>query len=258
MHNIKLTIQYDGTRYAGWQFQKNALSIQEVIERALKKITGENVTLTGSGRTDSGVHARAQIANFKTSSKIPLKNLLMALNSVLPKDIVVTHIDQVRPDFNSQHDAKRKSYRYTIVNNDYLSPFVRRFAAKCFYNLDIGAMRHAARYLVGRHDFTSFQTKDLRESSAVRTIKKIRIEKTGEMIYIDIEANGFLYNMARNIVGTLVEAGRGKISAEKVECILKNKDRALSGPTMPAKGLCLMKVYYPAAHLSGERKSKAF
>jgi len=245
MRNIKLTIQYDGTRYAGWQTQKNAKAIQQVIEGAIKRITGEKVNLTASGRTDAGVHAKAQIANFKTHSKLPLKNIRMALNSNLPRDIVVTGVEEAAAKFNSQHSARSKIYRYTIFNNDFMDPFLRKFAAKCFFRLDTKLMRKAAGHLIGRHDFTSFRTEDgEKDKDCVRTVKKIDIEKRGDLIYIDLEADGFLYNMARSIVGTLVEAGRGKIRAEAVRDILSKRDRRFSGPTMPAKGLCLMEVKY--------------
>ncbi|MDD5136867.1 MAG: tRNA pseudouridine(38-40) synthase TruA, partial [Candidatus Omnitrophica bacterium] len=209
MRNIKLTIRYDGTRYAGWQSQKNGRAIQDVIQDAIKGVTRERVALIGSGRTDAGVHAEAQIANFRTKSKIPLKNIRMALNSRLPRDIAVTHIEEAALKFNAQKCAKSKLYRYTIMNNDYMDPLVRHFAAKSFYKLNIGSMRKASGLLKGRHDFRSFQATDGEEKSSVRTIKDIKIEKDGHMIYIYIEANGFLYNMARNIAGTLVEVGRG-------------------------------------------------
>lgn len=244
MRNIKLTIQYDGTRYSGWQFQKNGRSIQETIQNAIKQITGEKASLTGSGRTDAGVHAEAQVANFRTRSKIQLKNLQMALNSALPKDIVISRIAQAGPAFSSQHDAKTKLYRYTIANNNFVNPLIRHFAAKCFYRLDMAAMQKASRHLLGRHDFKSFQARDDIEREPTRTVRRIKFAKKGDLIYIYIEADGFLYNMARNIVGTLIEAGRGKISADSVKGILLKKGRRFSGPTMPARGLCLVKVRY--------------
>lgn len=244
MRNIKLTIRYDGTQYAGWQSQKNGLAIQDVIQGAIKVITLESVSLIGSGRTDAGVHAEAQVANFKTKSKIPLKKLQMALNSRLPRDIAITHIEEAGTKFNAQKSAKSKLYRYTIVNNDYMDPLVRHFAAKCFYKLDINLMRKAAKYLVGRHDFKSFRTTDGEEKNSVRTIKNIKIEKDGNSVYIYIEANGFLYNMVRSIVGTLVEIGRGKFAVSGMKDILLKRNRKFSGPTMPAKGLCMVRVLY--------------
>jgi tRNA pseudouridine38-40 synthase len=244
MRNIKLTIRYDGTNYSGWQSQKNGLAIQDVIEKVIAKITGAHSHLTGSGRTDAGVHALAQVANFKTRSKIPLKNLQMALNTALPKDIVIYHAEEVGPKFDAQRSAKSKLYRYVIMNNNFLDPFIRRYAAKSFYKLDIKRMKKAAKYLVGRHDFRSFQAVDGIERDSVRTVRHITIEKDADLIYIDIEANGFLYNMVRNIAGTLVEVGRGRYSVENVKEILRKKDRRCSGPTMPAKGLRLVRVSY--------------
>ena len=244
MRNIKLTIRYDGTRYSGWQSQKNGRAIQDVIQDTIKTITDERVSVIGSGRTDAGVHAEAQIANFRTRSRLPLKNIRMALNSRLPKDIAITHIEEAGPGFNAQKSAKSKLYRYTIMNNDYMDPLVRHFAAKSFYRLNLDLMRKAASYLIGRHDFRSFRAADGKEKNSVRTVKNIKIEKSGDLVYIYIEANGFLYNMARNIVGTLIEVGRGKFKAVDVKKILLKRDRRLSGPTMPAKGLCMVAVKY--------------
>ena len=244
MRNIKLTIRYDGTRYAGWQSQKNGLAIQDVIQAAIKKITGQVVSLIGSGRTDAGVHAEAQVANFKTKSALPLNKLRMALNSMLPGDIAITKVEETDRKFNAQKSARSKLYRYTIMNNDYMDPLVRHFASKCFYELDISAMRKAAKHLVGSHDFKSFQTTDGVEKNSIRTIKNIKIEKSGDLVYIYIEANGFLYNMARSIVGTRVEVGRGKFEIDSVKKIISRRNRRFSGPTMPAKGLCMVAVKY--------------
>ncbi len=243
IRNIKLTVQYDGTHYAGWQFQKNASTIQEVLSETIERITGRKVSLIGSGRTDSGVHAKAQVANFKTYSAILLKKMRMALNSNLPEDIVVTRIEEVDIKFNAQRDARSKLYRYTIFNGNFVDPFIRRYVSKCFYKLDLNAMRRASKGLLGRHDFKSFQAKDGRERNSIRTIKSIKIEKEGNLVYIYVEADGFLYNMVRNIAGTLIEIGRGKMR-EEIGQILKKKDRRFSGPTAPAQGLCLLKVSY--------------
>ena len=244
MRNIKLTIRYDGTNYSGWQFQKNARSIQEAIQRSLKRIVREKVNLVGSGRTDAGVHAASQVANFRTRSVIPLKNIQMALNSILPRDIIISQIEEAPVSFNSQHDARSKLYRYTISNGYFVDPFLRKFASGCLYKLNITSMRKAVRHLKGRQDFKSFQAKGGGERDSVRRIKKIKIEKEGNLVYIYIEADGFLYNMVRNIVGTLIDVGRGKIAPEGVKTILGKKDRRFCGPTAPAKGLCLVKVRY--------------
>lgn len=244
MRNIRLTIRYDGTDYCGWQCQKNGVSIQETIQNAVRKITGRKATVIASGRTDAGVHALAQIANFRTSSKIPLNNLRLALNTLMPDDIVVLKAEEARLSFNAQKSAKSKLYRYTIYNKDYMDPLLRRFAAKCVFKLDAGLMRKGAKYLVGRHDFTSFRTKDGVERDSVRNVKSIKIERDRDIVYIYIEADGFLYNMVRNIAGTLIEVGRGKFAPSDVAVILNSKDKRMCGPTAPASGLMLLKVSY--------------
>ncbi|MBN2453602.1 MAG: tRNA pseudouridine(38-40) synthase TruA [Candidatus Omnitrophica bacterium] len=246
MRNIKLTIRYDGTNYAGWQFQKNAVSIQETLQKAIKKVTGRKASVIASGRTDAGVHALAQTANFRTPSKIPLKNLRMALNTILSDDIVIFGAEEVSLKFNAQKDAKSKVYRYTIYNRDFMDPLLRRYAAKCFFKLDEALMRKGAKYLVGRHDFTSFRTKDKEDgsASAVRNVRRIKIARNGDIVRVEIEADGFLYNMVRNIIGTLIEVGRGKYPPQYVKEILVKKDKRSCGPTAPAKGLCLVNVRY--------------
>jgi tRNA pseudouridine38-40 synthase len=244
MRNIKLTIRYDGTAYAGWQTQSNARTIQETLEKAIGSVTGEKASLIASGRTDAGVHAEAQVANFRTCTALPLKNIRQAVNSRLPKDIVISRIEKCAPRFNARHDAKSKTYRYILANGDSVDPFMRHYAAKCFYSLNIRSMRQAARHLMGRHDFSAFRSVDGRCADPVRKIKRIRIEKEGKLVYIYMEADSFLYNMARAIVGTLVEAGRGKIRPGYVKEILRKKERGFCGPTAPAKGLCLVRVRY--------------
>jgi tRNA pseudouridine38-40 synthase len=168
----------------------------------------------------------------------------MALNTILPDDIVVLRAEEVRLGFNSQKYARSKLYRYAIYNKEFMDPLLRRYTSKCYFKLDPALMRRGAKYIVGRHDFTSFMTKDGVEKNAVRTVKRIMIKKEGDLIYIDIEADGFLYNMVRNIVGTLIEVGRGKFKVNRVAEIIKNKDKRSCGPTAPAKGLSLIKVKY--------------
>jgi len=198
----------------------------------------------GSGRTDAGVHAEAQVANFRTRTRIPLKKLRLALNSRLPEDIAVTRIEEAPRGFNARKSARSKLYRYTIMNSDYADPLLRYFAARCFYKLDLDLMRKAARRLKGRHDFRSFQAVDGAGRISVRTMKNIKIEKDGNLVYIYMEADGFLYNMARSIAGTLIEVGRGKFDSGRIEEMLSKRERSLSGPTMPAKGLCMVRVRY--------------
>lgn len=244
LRNIKLTISYDGTRYAGWQSQKNAIAIQDVLERAIKTVTCQKAALVGSGRTDAGVHAIAQVANFKTGTRMPAARLMSAINAKLPEDIVVTKAEDVPRDFNAQKSAKSKLYRYAIYNKEHTDPFLRNYAHKCFYALDIRRMRKAAKIFLGRHDFAAFKAAGSGTRTSIRTIRRIDVEKKGDLIYIYIEANGFLYNMARSIAGTLVEAARGKISPDDVKSIIKKRKRRLCGPTLPAKGLCLVSVKY--------------
>ena len=244
MRNIKLTIQYDGTNYSGWQTQGNGRTVQEEIEKALRKILGSRVKLTGAGRTDAGVHALGQAANFRTGTSLDASRIMRALNNSLPGDIVISGAREVPLKFNSRHNSKSKLYRYTIVNGDFSNPMLRNYSAFVFYKLDVGKMKSAARLFVGRHDFKSFEAVGAGRKDAVRRIKKIHIQKVKEMIYIDIEADGFLYNMARNIVGTLIEIGRGKMDLSQGRKILRARDRALAGPTAPARGLCLVEVKY--------------
>ncbi len=244
MRNIKLTIQYDGTNYSGWQFQRNAVSVQGEIEKALKKIFGRHIPVKGAGRTDSGVHALGQAANFKTKSALGISNIRKALNSTLPRDIIISDIKEVPLKFSSQHDSRSKVYRYTIVNNEVLNPLLRHYAALVSYRLDLKKMKRAASLLTGRHDFKAFQAVGADRERTRRTVKRIDIKKTGDIIRVEIEADGFLYNMARSIIGTLIEVARGKINVALVGKILRSKERSLAGPTALAKGLCLMEVKY--------------
>jgi tRNA pseudouridine38-40 synthase len=245
--NIKLEIEYDGTNYCGWQIQKRhqvAKSIQETIEKTLRKILQEKIRLIASGRTDAGIHAKGQVANFKTNSQIPLKKLQAALNSLLPQDITIKNAREVNSNFHSRFNAKSKLYRYTILNNAYRSAFLRNTAYFYPYSLNLKLMRGESKVLLGEHNFKAFQASDKKERGAVRTIKNLKISKEKGLIYIDIEADGFLYNMARNIVGTLIEIGRGRFKKGDLEKILQAKDRRLAGPTAPARGLCLLRVEY--------------
>lgn len=255
MRNIALVIEYDGTDYCGWQIQKFhrlplekkapiRKTVQGTIEKALDKILQEKIRIIASGRTDSGVHARAQVANFKTKSKISPLLLKAALNSILPLDIRIKSALEKDLNFHSRFQAKSKSYRYRISNKKVPSVFTRNYAHFISYALDWKAMRREARALVGDHDFSSFQAKDKRERNSFRRIDELKIFKKDGEILIEIKANGFLYNMARNIVGTLINVGRGRLKKGAVKEILEKKNRKFAGATAPAKGLCLMKVNY--------------
>ena len=245
--NIFLKIEYVGTKYHGWQTQKKSpktATIQQTIETVLAKILQQKIKLIASGRTDAGVHAKGQCANFKAESKMPLKKLQTAVNSLLPGDIRVKAIKYVKEDFHCRYHAKSKVYRYLIINDAHGSAFLRETAMQFHKKLNIRLMQKEAFILKGRHDFKSFQAADKKEKSSKRTIKNISVKKQGKLIAIDIEADGFLYNMVRNIVGTLLEIGRGKIAPGAMKEILKQRDRKSAGPTAPAKGLCLLKVNY--------------
>ena len=247
-----MTLEYEGTGYAGWQTQRSRKpkSIQETIEKTLAGILQEQIRLTASGRTDAGVHAVGQVANFKTDSGIPAEKLQRALNGLLPDDIAITRIEEAGLDFHSRFAAKSKIYRYTILNQPYPSALLRNAVYFYPYPLDIKLMRQGANSLLGRHDFQAFCAAGSGVRSTIRQIKNIFIRKKRYTLYairytliiIDIEANGFLRNMARNIVGTLLEIGRG--NPVDMKQLLSLRDRTKAGPTAPAKGLCLMKVNY--------------
>jgi tRNA pseudouridine38-40 synthase len=246
MRNIKLTIQYDGTDYFGWQRQKNTRqTISEIIENVLNKILQEKLKLIAAGRTDTGVHAREQVANFVTGSKISLARFRQSLNALLPKDIRVIRVEQVPAGFHSRYGAKAKTYRYTILNSSSSDVFSRRYVYHYpLCRLDVTAMRKAGAILVGNHDFVSFKRTDKKIRSTVRDLKEIKVTQKGKFIYIDVTANSFLYHMVRNIAGTLIEIGKRSFPPENIKNILKAKDRRTAGPTAPACGLCLMKVKY--------------
>jgi tRNA pseudouridine38-40 synthase len=246
MRNLKLTIEYDGTNYCGWQVQKisKKKSIQETIEKSLQKILQEKSRLIAQGRTDAGVHAEAQVANFKTKSNISIEKIQKALNGLLPQDIKIIRIEEKPLSFHSRFDARYKVYRYTILNRPYPSAFLRNTAYFYPYPLNIKLIQKEARCLLGRHNFKALQGSGEREKHTVRTIKRIYLVKDRDLIYTYIMANGFLKNMARNIVGTLIEIGRERLGPGSLKKILLSQNRKLAGPTAPAKGLCLVKVVY--------------
>lgn len=244
MRTIKLTIAYDGTGYNGWQVQKSGRTIQEEIEKATLRAFGRKCRVHGAGRTDAGVHAKAQVAHIKIPQGIPTGKIPIALNSSLPEDIVIVSAEESKEDFHARFSAKRKHYRYSILTARKSDPFKNRYFWRVPYKLDVPLMRKEAASLVGSHDFKSFQASDKKEVSSVRKIFYIKIKKKASEIIIDIEGNGFLYNMVRNITGTLVEIGRGYLPAASMRKILEAKDRKKAGPTAPAKGLTLIEVKY--------------
>lgn len=244
MRNIKLTIQYDGTNYHGWQRQKNALSIQKIIEDNLGRILNHKVTLYASGRTDAGVHALGQVGNFHTTSKLTPDVIKKALNSMLPQDIVITESVEVEEKFHARYQAKSRVYQYLIWNYKIPSPFFRRYSWFVATKLDLVKMQEAGSLLIGRHDFSSFQGANRTESSPIRKIIKIEIKNIGRFLIFTIEADSFLRHMVRNIVGTLVEVGKGKLSLDDFKKIIISKDRTKAGPAAPAHGLFLREVKY--------------
>jgi tRNA pseudouridine38-40 synthase len=273
MRNIRLVIAYDGTDFCGWQRQPKASTVQACLEKAIAGLVGHRVKAYGSGRTDAGVHALNQVANFRTSSPIPCANLAKALNDALPPTVRVKEAQDVSDKFHARYDARSKTYRYRILQAPLCSPFIWRFVYHHPYPLDRGLMAEAARLLEGEHDFASFAAAKQLEvgeglhgpparqehdegdlAPPARELARHRVRRiflsrilwrprTAMLIY-EVRANGFLYHMVRNIVGTLMEVGRGKLAPQEIVRILEARDRTLAGPTAPARGLCLMKVEY--------------
>lgn len=244
MRNIKLTIEYDGTSYGGWQKQKNNRTIQQCIEEAIKLLTGEEVELIGSSRTDAGVHAKGMVANFITNSKIPADKFREAINTKLPDDIGIIKSEEVDKNFHSRYDSKGKTYCYTLVNRYEKVCLGRSYVYQVRDELNYNLMKDAAKYFLGKHDFKAFKTNGSSVKTSVRTISGLELELKGDVLKIFISADGFLYNMVRIIVGTLIEVGKGKIKPEDIENIIKNGDRSKAGPCVPPNGLVLEKVFY--------------
>lgn len=248
MVNIKLTIEYEGTKYYGWQRQKGLLSIQGILEEKISQITREKIILNGSGRTDAGVHALGQVANFKANSSIPWVELPLILNRLLPLDIRIRKAERVDVDFHARYSAVSKIYHYYILssnlNNNYLSIFLRNYVHCVYKKINLEEMKKASRFLQGKHDFASFACSGSSIGNWKRTIKDIKITRKGNIFCFHIEADAFLYKMARTIVGTLLEVGKEKINYLEIKGILEAKNRKMAGKTVPAKGLFLMKVKY--------------
>ena len=242
--NIKLVVEYDGTNYRGWQVQPDCPTIQGELELAVKQITGEIVRVSGAGRTDAGVHALGQVTNFHTSSPMPVEKMRRALDAVLPKDIVVLDVSEAPESFHARHSAKSKRYRYTILNRPSSSALKRYHTMHVAYPLDVAAMKEAAGHLVGTLDFSSFACNSGKEDDPVRTVMDVSIEKRDDYIIVEMEAISFLYKMVRSIVGTLIDVGRGQLKPSDVLGILKARDRKVSGPTAPGRGLTLVRVDY--------------
>lgn len=241
---IALKLQYDGTDYAGWQVQKNAVTVQEKLNEAVFLLTGKRVVVTGSGRTDAGVHAAAQIAHFDTESSLPPEKYAPALNVFLPPDIRVLSSRAVPADFHAVKSAKKKTYAYSLYRAETELPLKERYAVRVFGALDLDNMKKCAAVFVGEHDFTCFLASGSDVKNAVRTIYAIEIAERGKDLTISVTGNGFLYHMVRILAGTLLSAARGALTPAACEALLAGKDRSSAGKTMPAKGLCLVSVSY--------------
>ncbi len=244
MRNIKLILEYDGTAYSGWQRQKNGLSVQEVVEEKLSIMTGEEVRIIGSGRTDAGVHAISQVANCKTSSKIPVDGFWKGLNSLLPQDIAVRGVCEVHSDFHARYSALEKVYLYRILNAQIRSPLHRLHTWFVPHDLDLEAMGKCLPMIRGEHDFAAFMASGSFVKSTTRTVSSAELTRKGRIIEFEIKANGFLRHMVRNIAGTLVEVGQCRITPEGFMNILRAGDRTKAGITAPARGLFLKEVIY--------------
>ncbi len=248
MRNLRLTLRYDGTDFSGWQTQPGRRTVQATLEAAVASITQEpRVRVNASGRTDAGVHALGQTANVYSATKLPCDTLRKAVNAKLPPDVVVTEVAEAAQSFCANKDAVAKRYRYVIRDGRVPDPFLRKYAWHVRADLDAAAMRRASACLVGRHDFRCFETKWPNRLTSVRTITDLTVERVEETIRVEVEADGFLYNMVRAITGTLVQVGRGYWPESKVGEVLRAMDRRRAGPTAPPEGLFLLKVTYPDA-----------
>ncbi|MBQ3355534.1 MAG: tRNA pseudouridine(38-40) synthase TruA [Oscillospiraceae bacterium] len=250
MRNIALFLKYDGSAYHGWQVQKNARSVAQTLEEAAAAVVGHKVHLTGCGRTDAGVHARVYVANFRTDSSIPCDRLPYALNTHLPNDIVVFEARQMHDGFNAIGSCVRKEYTYQIYNSHIRDPFYVQRAWFYPKHLDESIMQQAAAQFVGTHDFAAVRSVGTDVKSTVRTVHHFEVERQGELILLRICANGFLYNMARAMTGTVVYAAEGKIQPEDIGAILQSGNRTAAGPTVPPGGLYLTQLWYDDGEVS--------
>ncbi|TCO74981.1 tRNA pseudouridine(38-40) synthase TruA [Marinisporobacter balticus] len=244
MKNVKLIIEYDGTNFSGWQMQPNARTVQEEIEKGLKKIIKKEVKINGSGRTDAGVHALGQVANFKETFSIPIQKIPLALNAMIPEDISIKEAIEVPENFHARYHAKGKRYIYKIYNGQLRSALLKNHAYFTSYTLNVEKMKKATAYFIGEHDFKAFMASRTSIKNTVRTIQDIRLYEQEELLILDIKGNGFLYNMVRIMTGTLVDIGRGRIDEKDLPNIIKSCSRESAGHTAPPQGLYLAEVYY--------------
>ena len=245
MRRIRLIISYDGTNYVGWQVQPNGISVQALLEKALLELTGETIRVEGSGRTDSGVHAKAQVAHFDTEARMAADKFAIAMNMHLPPDIRVLYSEECDPSFHARFSAKRKAYTYTVQLGPHADVFRRTTSLHLHYMPDVTAMQKAASYVIGTHDFNAFKCADSSMENTVRTVTQSDWTENGNLLIYTVEGNGFLYNMVRILVGTMLEIGSGKRSAEDMKAAVESGNRTDAGATAPAHGLCLSRVVYP-------------
>lgn len=242
--NLKLTIEYDGTDFAGWQRQDGQRTVQEVLEAGFRSMTGEEVFVRGAGRTDAGVHAHAQVANVLVTTRIPPWNYLRGLNANLPPDVAVTDVADVEPSFDARFSARGKIYRYSIWNHLVRTPLRSRYVWQQRASLDTHKMRQAAAMLVGEHDFRGFRAADCERRTTVRVLHRVDVSREGALLTIEVEGTAFLKNMVRIIAGTLAAVGRGDMTEDDVARVLSTGDRTQAGVTAPACGLALVRVIY--------------
>ena len=245
MKNLLLKVQYDGSNYEGWQSQPSGNTIQQKIEKAIFEITGERVKIIGSGRTDSGVHAKGQYCNFMSVAELPIEKMPGAFNSALPRDIRIIKSEEVPLDFHARYSAIKKKYSYHIDNNGIYNPLFRRYAYHIPQPLIVEEMEKASGFLLGSHDFRAFMSKGSSIKTTIREVKDIKLKSEDNFLIFTIAADGFLYNMVRIIIGTLVEIGLGKLDSEIIREMIITGNRNIGGPTAPPHGLFLEEVYYP-------------
>ncbi len=247
MKRIRLTVAYDGTNYCGWQLQPNGLTIEEVLNRELSQLLGEEIQVVGASRTDSGVHALGNVAVFDTETRIPAEKISFAMNTRLPEDIRIIASEEVAPDFHPRHCNSVKTYEYRIWNHTFANPKERLYSKFCYYELNTERMQKAADYLIGTHDFASFCSSGSQATTTVRTITGLTVERDPEdprIVLIRVRGTGFLYNMVRIIAGTLMEIGMGLRKTDDMKRILDACDRSQAGPTAEPQGLTLVKILF--------------
>lgn len=251
MKRVKLTVAYDGTNYSGWQVQPNGITIESQLNHHLSELLGEEIHVIGASRTDAGVHARGNVAVFDTSARMPAEKISYAMNTRLPEDIRIQESKEVAADFHPRYCNTVKTYEYKICNRRFPDPCSRLYSLFYYWDLDEKKMQQAADYLVGTHDFTSFCTSKPEVTDRVRTIYSLGVTRDGDMITVRVRGNGFLYNMVRIIVGTLLLVGSGRMGPEKIPEILEAKDRGQAGDTARAQGLTLVGIEYPDDGIPG-------